>query len=78
MNTIGGTVTDLFGKEGNEQEGGSDSELGGDPTIEHLSALRDQDQGKDENGPQEEPKTDEESHDISTRGLHKDTENDEI
>jgi len=77
LNTLGGTVTDLFGKEGSDPEEKSTG-LGEDPTIEHLSALRDQDRGKQEGGAPEKSKTDEESHDNGTRDLHEDTENDEI
>jgi Flp pilus assembly secretin CpaC len=78
FNTLGGTVTDLFGKDGEMQKPESDARLDQDPTLEHLSALRDQDRSKQENGSEEKSNTDEESHDNSRRDLHKDTENDEI
>lgn len=42
LNTLGGTVNEIFGKETEATSEGSRDKLKADPTIEHLSALRDQ------------------------------------
>jgi type II secretory pathway component HofQ len=49
LNSIGGTVSELFGRENEIPEEASRGEVENDPTIEHLSALRDHVEPKEEN-----------------------------
>jgi hypothetical protein len=78
LNSIGGTVGELFGRENKtpEEESGGESE--NDPTIEHLSALKDHVEPEAANDSEQEPHVDEESDDDGKRDIHEETENDEI
>jgi hypothetical protein len=78
LNSIGGTVSDLFGSDNKTPEEESRGELENDPTIEHLSALRDHGEPEAENDSPQEPHVDEESDDDGKRDIHEETENDEI
>ena len=78
LNSIGGTVGELFGRDAEASEEGSQGESGDDPTIEHLSALRDQGEPKAEDDSQQEPPTDEDSGDGAKKDAGEETENDEM
>ncbi len=79
LNSIGGTVSDLFGRDSETPpEGESQGELGNDPTIEHLSALKDPNEPEAQNDAQQKTRTNEESNGGRKRDAHEETENDRI